>query len=79
MLTWGMITKNRLAEIASIADQDIDCSDIPEADEEFFKKAKFVRPRPQHQYVERFLLLCIVLAVLMLLYALAKTTSLALS
>ncbi len=38
------ISKKRLAEIAAIADEDIDTSDIPEADEEFFKKAKLVVP-----------------------------------
>ena len=31
-------------EIAAIADEDIDTSDIPEADEEFFKKAKLTLP-----------------------------------
>jgi hypothetical protein len=38
------ISKKRLAEIAAIADEDIDTSDIPEADEEFFKKAKLRMP-----------------------------------
>jgi superfamily II DNA or RNA helicase len=38
------ISKQRLAEIAAIADEDIDTSDIPEADEEFFKKAKLIVP-----------------------------------
>jgi ATP-dependent helicase YprA (DUF1998 family) len=38
------ISKKRLAEIAAIADEDIDTSDIPEADEEFFKKAKLTVP-----------------------------------
>jgi superfamily II DNA or RNA helicase len=38
------ISKKRLAEIAAIADEDIDTSDIPEADEEFFKKAKVIVP-----------------------------------
>jgi superfamily II DNA or RNA helicase len=38
------ISKKRLAEIAAIADEDIDTSDIPEADEEFFKKAKLIVP-----------------------------------
>lgn len=38
------ISKKRLAEIAAIADEDIDTSDIPEADEEFFKKAKLILP-----------------------------------
>ena len=38
------ISKERLAEIAAIADEDIDTSDISEADEEFFKKAKLISP-----------------------------------
>jgi len=38
------ISKERLAEIAAIADEDIDTSDIPEADEQFFKKAKLILP-----------------------------------
>ena len=38
------ISKRRLAEIAAIADEDIDTSDIPEAGEEFFKKAKLIVP-----------------------------------
>lgn len=38
------ISKKRLAEIAAIADEDIDTSDIPEAGEEFFKRAKLIIP-----------------------------------
>jgi superfamily II DNA or RNA helicase len=38
------ISKERLAEIAAIADRDIDTSDIPEAGEDFFKKAKLILP-----------------------------------
>ncbi len=38
------ISKKRLTEIAAIADEDIDTSDIPEAGEEFFKKAKLIMP-----------------------------------
>jgi hypothetical protein len=38
------ISKKRLAEIAAIADEDIDTSDIPEAGEEFFKQAKLIMP-----------------------------------
>ena len=37
-------SKERLAEIAATADRDIDTSDIPEAGEDFFKKAKLVLP-----------------------------------
>ena len=38
------ISKKRLAEIASIRDEDIDFSDIPLADENFFKTARLVMP-----------------------------------
>jgi superfamily II DNA or RNA helicase len=38
------ISRKRLAEIAAIADEDIDTSDIPEAGEEFFKRAKLIMP-----------------------------------
>ncbi|HTV46695.1 MAG TPA: DEAD/DEAH box helicase [Stellaceae bacterium] len=38
------ISKERLAEIAAIADRDIDTSDIPEASEDFFRKARLVLP-----------------------------------
>ncbi|MGH7046809.1 MAG: DEAD/DEAH box helicase [Stellaceae bacterium] len=38
------ISKERLAEIAAIPDRDIDTSDIPEADEDFFGKARLVLP-----------------------------------
>jgi superfamily II DNA or RNA helicase len=38
------ISKKRAAEIAAIADKDIDTSDIPEAGEEFFRKARLVLP-----------------------------------
>lgn len=38
------ISKKRLTEIAAIADKDIDTSDIPEASEAFFKKAKLTLP-----------------------------------
>ncbi len=38
------ISGKRLAEIAAIADEDIDTSEIPEAGEEFFKRAKLKMP-----------------------------------
>jgi hypothetical protein len=42
---WLMtISKKRLADIAAIADEDIDTPDIPEAGEEFFKRAKLIMP-----------------------------------
>ena len=38
------ISKKRLTEIEAIADDEIDTSDIPEADESFFKEARLVLP-----------------------------------
>ena len=38
------ISKKRAAEIAAMADEDIDTSDIPEAGEEFFKNAALRLP-----------------------------------
>ena len=39
-----MTTRKRLAAIAAIADEDIDTSDIPEADEAWFARAKLIVP-----------------------------------
>lgn len=38
------ISEKRLADIVAIADEDIDTSEIPEADEAWFKEAKLVIP-----------------------------------
>ena len=38
------VSQKRLGEIAAIADEDIDTSDIPEADEAWFEGAKLVLP-----------------------------------
>ena len=38
------ISKERLAEIEAIPDEEIDTSDIPEMDEKFFATAKLVMP-----------------------------------
>jgi hypothetical protein len=38
------ISKERAAEIAAIADKDIDTSDTPEAGEEFFRNAELRLP-----------------------------------
>ena len=38
------ISKERLAEIEAIRDEDIDTSDIPELDDNFFKTARVVMP-----------------------------------
>jgi hypothetical protein len=39
-----LITDKRLAEIQAIADADIDTSDIPEADANFFQRARRLPP-----------------------------------
>ena len=39
------VSQERLTEIAAISDGDIDTSEIPEADEAWFKGAKLVLPR----------------------------------
>ena len=39
-----MITTKRLAEIAAIAYDDINTSDIPEANEAWFKRGRLVLP-----------------------------------
>ena len=38
------ISKKRLAELHAIEDDDIDTSEIPEVDEEFFAQAKLIMP-----------------------------------
>lgn len=38
------VSRKRLAEIAAIADEDIDTSEISEADEAWFEGAKLVLP-----------------------------------
>ena len=44
------ISKKRIAEIAAIPDKDIDISDAPGMDEEFFMRATTKKPRPKPQY-----------------------------
>ena len=39
------ISPKRIRKIESIADEDIDYSDIPEADESFWKRAELQMPR----------------------------------
>jgi superfamily II DNA or RNA helicase len=45
-----IISKKRLAELAAMPDSDIDTSDIPEADEAFFRAAKLREPHPSSRY-----------------------------
>src|SRR5258708_37001517 len=44
-----VISKKRLAELAAMPDSKIDTSDIPEADETFFKSAKLKQPRASYR------------------------------
>ena len=39
------VSQERLAEIAAMSDADIDTSEIPEADEAWFKGARLVLPQ----------------------------------
>ena len=41
------ISKKRLEEIEAIKDEDIDCSDIPELDEDFWANADLRLPKPK--------------------------------
>ena len=41
------ISKERLKEIEAIKDEDIDFSEIPEADEDFWKRAELRMPAPK--------------------------------
>jgi superfamily II DNA or RNA helicase len=45
-----IISKKRLAELAAMPDSGIDTSDIPEADEAFFRAAKLREPYPSSRY-----------------------------
>ena len=41
------ISKKRLQEIEAIQDENIDYSDIPEADENFWRRAELQMPQPK--------------------------------
>ena len=41
------VKKKRLKELASRSDDEIDYSDIPELDDEFWKNAVVVKPKPK--------------------------------
>ncbi|WNZ26121.1 BrnA antitoxin family protein [Leptolyngbya sp. NK1-12] len=41
------ISPERLEELQSIPDSEINLSDIPELDENFWKEAQMVRPKPK--------------------------------
>jgi len=48
------ISKERLAEMAAIADEDIDTSDIPELDEAFWANARVRFPGDKERLTVRF-------------------------
>ena len=41
------ISAKRLKELEAIQDQDIDCSEIPEADESFWQRVELQMPQPK--------------------------------
>ena len=45
------MTEERAREIEAISDEDIDFSDIPELDEEFFKNAKLIKRQPRTEAI----------------------------
>ena len=47
------ISKERLAQLEAIRDEDIDCSDIPELDADFWKHAKMSVPPGKKQLTIR--------------------------
>lgn len=42
-----LMSNERAEELKSMSDENIDYSDIPPLDEEFFKKAKLVQRKPK--------------------------------
>ena len=46
-----LMSKERAEELKSMSDEDIDYSDIPPLDEEFFKKAKLVQRQPKTEQI----------------------------
>jgi uncharacterized protein (DUF4415 family) len=45
------MSEQRAKEIEAMSDEDIDFSDIPELDEEFFKNAKLVERKPRTEAI----------------------------
>ena len=45
------MSEERAKEIDAMSDQDIDYSDIPPLDEEFFKNAKLVKRKPRTEQI----------------------------
>ena len=46
-----LMSQERAEELKSMSDEDIDYSDIPPLDEEFFKKAKLVQRKPKTEQI----------------------------
>ena len=47
----SLMSKERAEKIKSMSDEDIDYSDIPPLDEDFFKKAKLVQRKPKTEQI----------------------------
>lgn len=45
------MSEERARELEALSDEDIDFSDIPELDEEFFKNAKLVERKPRTEAI----------------------------
>lgn len=45
------MSKERAKELEAMSDEDIDYSDIPPLDEEFFKNAKLVKRKPKTEQI----------------------------
>ncbi len=45
------MSKERVEELKSMSDENIDYSDIPPLDEDFFKKAKLVQRKPKTEQI----------------------------
>ncbi len=46
-----LMSKERAEELKLMSDEDIDYSDIPPLDEDFFKKAKLVQRKPKTEQI----------------------------
>ena len=46
-----LMSQERAEELKSMSDEDIDYSDIPPLDEDFFKKAKLVQRKPKTEQI----------------------------
>ena len=51
-------TEDRHKKLLALRDEDIDYSDIPERDDDFWAKAKVVMPRPRNKSQSRLTARC---------------------